>query len=35
VPTGASVVAVNIAAFLLFWAANLVKGMVLKTGAAK
>jgi zinc transport system permease protein len=29
-PTGASVVLVNIAAFLLFWAANSAKGMLLK-----
>jgi len=30
VPTGASVVIVNIAAFLLFWAANAVRGIILK-----
>jgi len=32
VPTGASVVAVNIAAFLLFWAASAVRVAILKKG---
>ena len=29
-PTGASVVLVNMAAFLLFWAANTIKGRIRK-----
>ena len=35
VPTGASVVAVNIAAFLLFWAANIVKGIIYSRSTLK
>jgi len=34
-PTGASVVIVNIAAFFLFWAANAVRGMAVKSGGGQ